>query len=377
MATPTTLKKLEEKKQAAQNRRDKNTTDQLLPLGTMNNAPSAHLLVRENPNPAPRMMDLRLRPLSAQFMKYREPKINFAADPRPGGRDYTSFESNEIDKFGEQKPQGNIGKGYQNLYGNFKRRYGGSKPAVLKNQTVESIPDDMPAVEYTVHANNLVCFHGKEHFLSSLYPVDITIDGHLYSSVEHYYQACKIFSLVNPGEAQQLRDILDPLKVKQKAKDILRKWGVDNNTVENWKKSEGLGVLLHAIRHKFTESEMRKKILATGDALLCQAYDRDSMYAVGMTEQQLREWAQENEGKVLKFPLDLNTEKVKYLPMVGRGKNVLGVICMQVRKVIQDFEADQQQQRTQLMAGEMAELMMTEENKSVSSSGNSTSSEEK
>jgi len=45
---------------------------------------------------------------------------------------------------------------------------------------------------------------------------------------------------------------------------------------------------------------MRDKLLATGDALLCQAYDRDAFYAVGMTEEKLREWARENEGKILK-----------------------------------------------------------------------------
>lgn len=340
MATPATFKKLEEKKQVLQQRREKNATDQLLPLGVMTNAPSAHLLVRENPNPAPRMMDLRLRPLSAQFTKYREPKINFAVDLHPTGRDYTSFESTTNDA----QNYGNIyqdKKSYGNFY-NFERKKNSAK---LKPQSVQLIPKDMPTIEYIVNASNLVCFHGKEHFLSSLYPVNITIDGHIYLSVEHYYQACKIFRLVGSEEAQQLRAISDPLKVKQKAKDMLHLYGVDNTTVENWKNNEGFNVLLHAICHKFTESGLREKILATGNALLCQAYDRDSMYAVGMVEQQLREWAHKNEGKVLKFPIDLNPETLKYLPLIGRGKNVLGVICMKARKLIQDFESDQQQQR--------------------------------
>jgi predicted NAD-dependent protein-ADP-ribosyltransferase YbiA (DUF1768 family) len=55
------------------------------------------------------------------------------------------------------------------------------------------------------------------------------------------------------------------------------------------------------MRHKFSQCpDMREKLLATGDALLCQAYDKDTLYAVGMTEQQLREWAIniKNEGKV-------------------------------------------------------------------------------
>uniref|UniRef100_A0A914N2H3 NADAR domain-containing protein n=2 Tax=Meloidogyne incognita TaxID=6306 RepID=A0A914N2H3_MELIC len=322
MATPVTLKKLDEKKQAAEKRREKTQKeDHLLPLNGMGpETPYSHLLISGTQNPAPRMMDLR--PLTNQFTQYRQRKEDFSAD-RPSGRNYTSFVSNEI----------------THRNGNTKKQRGDGGASALEKQlsqlAIVDTPAELPAFEYILKSNNLVCFHGKGHFLSTLYPVKINVDGHDYPSVEHYYQACKIFSLVGPDQAQLLRNVLDTLKVKQKAKDILRNYRVNNQKVEHWKNTTGLLVLLHGIRFKFTQNqEMRDKLLATGDALLCQAYDRDAFYAVGMTEEKLREWARENEGKILKFPSDLDEDKVKYIPLVGKGKNVLGVLCMQIRHLI-------------------------------------------
>jgi ribA/ribD-fused uncharacterized protein len=311
------------KKQAAEKRREKSQSeeDHLLPLnGVDPEAPYSHLLISGTQNPAPRMMDLR--PLSSNFTQYRQRKEDFSND-RPSGKNYTSFVSDEI----------------IHRNGTGKKQRGNSGAVSIDKQlsqlTIVEAPAELPAFEYTLRANNLVCFHGKGHFLSTLYPVNIIIDGHEYPSVEHYYQACKIFSLVGPDQAQMLRFVQDTLKVKQKAKDILRTWRINNQKVEHWKNTTGLLVLLHGNRYKFTQNkEMREKLLATGDALLCQAYDRDAFYAVGLTEEKLREWARENEGKVLKFPSDLNEEKVKYIPLIGKGKNVLGVICMQIRHQI-------------------------------------------
>lgn len=38
----------------------------------------------------------------------------------------------------------------------------------------------------------------------------------------------------------------------------------------------------------------------TADSLLVQDYDKDSFFAAGMLEAGVREWAQKNEGTVLK-----------------------------------------------------------------------------
>jgi hypothetical protein len=67
---------LDDKKMAAQKRRDKLETDQLLPLNAMTNAPSAHLLVSGNPNPAPRMMDI-VRPAVGQQKNSSQFTVSF------------------------------------------------------------------------------------------------------------------------------------------------------------------------------------------------------------------------------------------------------------------------------------------------------------
>jgi predicted NAD-dependent protein-ADP-ribosyltransferase YbiA (DUF1768 family) len=49
--------------------------------------------------------------------------------------------------------------------------------------------------------------------------------------VEHYYQACKLFSLVGPEQAQLLRHVQNPLKAKIKAKEVLQAYRVPNYQV--------------------------------------------------------------------------------------------------------------------------------------------------
>ena len=59
----------------------------------------------------------------------------------------------------------------------------------------------------------------------------LILEGHRYESVEHYYQACKIFTLLGPDKAQLLRGVQDPLRAKVRAKDILAEGGVANEEV--------------------------------------------------------------------------------------------------------------------------------------------------
>ncbi|KAL3116793.1 hypothetical protein niasHT_004294 [Heterodera trifolii] len=107
MATPATIKKLEEKSLLAQQRKQMQQKDgsngnvwaQLLSLSEQSDAPSSHLLVRTEPveGAPPRHIDLR--PLSGNYSNYRERRGEaFSTDvsaERPYGlSNYTNFDAN-------------------------------------------------------------------------------------------------------------------------------------------------------------------------------------------------------------------------------------------------------------------------------------------
>uniref|UniRef100_A0A914H0M4 NADAR domain-containing protein n=1 Tax=Globodera rostochiensis TaxID=31243 RepID=A0A914H0M4_GLORO len=194
----------------------------------------------------------------------------------------------------------------------------------------------------TIRADNVMCFNGKTSFLSQLYPVSLVVDGNVYGSLEHYYQECKLISLVSAQAAKTLRSIGDPVEVMRHTRKMLSARGVRKAKVDEWKKSLGLLVTERAMRLKFGDQhpELCDKLLATGDTLLVQTIDRDAFFAAGVGEDAVREWATQNEGKVFKLPIELTSDSVKHIPLVAtRGKNVLGVLAMKIRNELRNKKA--------------------------------------
>lgn len=71
-------------------------------------------------------------------------------------------------------------------------------------------------------------------------------------------------------------------------------------------------------------------LLETGDKILAHSYERDSLFACGMNNDQLKQWEGENVGTTIKYPQITVPDDIKYIPLTGKGKNLLGVMCMQV-----------------------------------------------
>lgn len=102
-------------------------------------------------------------------------------------------------------------------------------------------------------------FTGHYRFLSNFYPVDVLAnDGYVYPSVEHAYQAAKttdddfklsILAVRQPGEAKSMGRVV-----------LLR---------PDWE-SIKLAVMHSLLTEKFSEPEMRRRLLATEDALLIE-----------------------------------------------------------------------------------------------------------
>lgn len=101
-------------------------------------------------------------------------------------------------------------------------------------------------------------FEGEYAFLSNFYFSPMIIDNVVYTTNEHYFQAMKS---LNPKERQAIVLAPTPGKAKYLGRKVsLRK---------DWEdiKEE---VMLTGLRHKFSNPELRKKLLATGNEELIE-----------------------------------------------------------------------------------------------------------
>lgn len=139
-------------------------------------------------------------------------------------------------------------------------------------------------------------FEGEYAFLSNFYFSPMIIDNVVYTTNEHFFQAMKS---LNPKERQAITLAPTPGKAKRLGRKVsLRK---------DWEdiKEE---VMLIGLRHKFSNPELRRKLLATGNQYLEEGnHWCDNFWGV----------------------CDCGT-------CGGQGKNRLGKLLMQVREELAD-----------------------------------------
>ncbi|PAV78551.1 hypothetical protein WR25_09571 isoform A [Diploscapter pachys] len=274
------------------------------------------------------------------YNKPRRPRVDFTADVGVG-RQYTSFE------FGQPQPGYNFG-GYSYGYPQQPRYQGGgyrkynqnpvnrAPPPPLALPEVVDVPLDVDTDDYKVDQAEMICFFGKEHFLSNMHIAPFILDGTEYRSIEHYYQANKLYMLAGEQYSAHISKIPNPGMTKKYTKQLLNSIGRTDQEIEAWKKKHSLAILKVAIKQKFLQHKLLcEQLLATGDSILVHTYDRDNFYASGCNDEAVKEWAKENSGSILKIPVEIEKEEnQKFCPLIGKGKNFLGVILMQVRKAI-------------------------------------------
>ncbi|MFX0064680.1 MAG: NADAR family protein [Candidatus Hermodarchaeota archaeon] len=99
-------------------------------------------------------------------------------------------------------------------------------------------------------------FRGQYSFLSNFFPSSIEIDGVVYSTVEHYYQAMKT---QDKAERERIISATSPKQAKSYGRQCTLRSDWDSIRLE---------VMERALRVKFQDKELRKKLLATEDKIL-------------------------------------------------------------------------------------------------------------
>ncbi|GMR32657.1 hypothetical protein PMAYCL1PPCAC_02852 [Pristionchus mayeri] len=211
-----------------------------------------------------------------------------------------------------------------------------SQQSMMVQQPVMSV-QQQEFIDYTVSPTNIILFHGK-HYMSTLYKSPMRIEEFEYPSVEHYYQACKLYTLGGSDLALRMNKVSDPSQCKSAVRNILNSVNIPKQKIESWRRTEAPEILVHANLYKFAQNrELREKLLSTGDALLVHTFDKDDLYAVGMNEEATKKWSLDNNGKHIQVPRYFLTDWFVHadkLPTYnGKGRNILGIILMMIREV--------------------------------------------
>jgi ribA/ribD-fused uncharacterized protein len=96
-------------------------------------------------------------------------------------------------------------------------------------------------------------FAGEFRWLSNFEPVSVTLDGVEYPSTEHAYQAAKT---TDPAERKTVRACETPGRAKRAGRKLTMRHGFDGMKV---------AVMLDLTRQKYTDPELRERLLATGE----------------------------------------------------------------------------------------------------------------
>jgi hypothetical protein len=127
-------------------------------------------------------------------------------------------------------------------------------------------------------ADGIVRFHAtlKNDFkaLSNSYKADITIDGVVYPTVEHYFQCAKFLSTA-PEYAEKIRATSNPALIKNMGKTKKIEMRADWETVQ-------MDVMRKALRAKFSQhSDLATLLRSTGAARLEEESPSDAFWGIG------------------------------------------------------------------------------------------------
>jgi len=101
-------------------------------------------------------------------------------------------------------------------------------------------------------------FSGQYRWLSNFWPADVSLDGVVYPTVEHAYQAAKT---LDPAERERIRLIPGASAAKRLSHDL--------DVRDDWGRIR-VRVMRELLQQKFSHPELRQKLLATGKEVLVE-----------------------------------------------------------------------------------------------------------
>ncbi|GMS85401.1 hypothetical protein PENTCL1PPCAC_7576, partial [Pristionchus entomophagus] len=217
----------------------------------------------------------------------------------------------------------------------------------------KSIPSDVESKTFVVKGENLVCFNGLQSVLATQHEFPIVIDGNVYSSVDHYYQIEKCKQLADKDcealvatvqKEEEYKGQKDKIKggsnnYGQLAREFIKENKIERSTVEEWRREGGVFATYSAMRAKAQQcSEMRDLLISSVNKIIVHTYAGDAIFGSGTRVQFVHKWADELAKTGTKIQITLaplvDTEAISMAPQIAQGRNLLGLIHMQLAEEI-------------------------------------------
>lgn len=109
-------------------------------------------------------------------------------------------------------------------------------------------------------------FSKEYRFLSNFWPCEVLLDGDLYTSTEHAFQAAKTLDLV---ERQTIRECRLASDAKKLGRTVTLR--------DDWEYAKDK-IMLGLLRQKFRNPDLHAKLLATGNATLIEGNTWNDTY---------------------------------------------------------------------------------------------------
>uniref|UniRef100_A0A0K0DK48 NADAR domain-containing protein n=1 Tax=Angiostrongylus cantonensis TaxID=6313 RepID=A0A0K0DK48_ANGCA len=252
--------------------------------------------------------------------------------------------------FGAGMPRG----GYAMMRGGRNGRSYGRRYIMKPNNNPMDIPfaplpDDSPAITLSIDPDNFICFHGFSSIFTTQHTFPVLIEGKIYESGDHYYQIQKVHDLCGTVSDRLTETVRDDQgrrldgkvgfnerrdkSFSQIAKEVIRLNNVDKKKVDEWRYSKGLEIM---------QKVLLAKVIAPMFARCLTVRDASSGF-IGKwcRHAQVRKWCESmkaNGATIIRIPatFPLTTESVVNCPNFAQGRNVLGVILMQLREMLRE-----------------------------------------
>lgn len=174
---------------------------------------------------------------------------------------------------------------------------------VYTTDKLHTLPEEIRSKSTsTLTKDGVVAFSSASAPLSNLYPCDITMQGHKYSSVEHYY-------CLQKAKHAMIQEAIDDINANPtQARKIGKAIRMQPALYAEWKRIR-CDILKTAIRAKFTQNSHLATILKeTGNSIIVEA-TRDRYWGAGRTL----------------------TDPAIFTEKTWKGRNVCGNLIMEVR----------------------------------------------
>ena len=104
----------------------------------------------------------------------------------------------------------------------------------------------------------ITLFRGDFAFLSNFQKCRVEFDGDIYPTVEHAFQAAKTF---DKEDRKKILAVASPVTAKRIGRRVALR--------EDWETVK-CDIMLELLKSKFSDGELKEKLLATGDAELIE-----------------------------------------------------------------------------------------------------------